>query len=92
MLPAKKLRSDGKGVIVDKTEDICIPATHFGRRRVRWVPEDSHIRLEVRLSAPMVRELSILANSRGASIARVVTDELEHLVGDNTHHGAGEEN
>ena len=56
-------------MIVDKTEDICIPATHFGRRRVRWVPEDSHIRLEVRLPAPMVRELTILANAKGASIA-----------------------
>lgn len=73
-------------------EAICIPAPHFGRRRARWVSEDSYVRLEVRLPAPMVRELTILANSRGASIARVVTDELGHLVGDNAHHGAGEEN
>jgi hypothetical protein len=79
-------------VIVDKTEAICIPATHFGRRRVRWVSEDSHVRLEVRLPAPMVRELTILANARGASIARVVTDELGHLVSDDGKHGAGEEN
>ena len=55
--------------MVDKTEAICIPATHFGRRRVRWVSEDSHVRLEVRLPAPMVRELTILANAKGASIA-----------------------
>lgn len=77
---------------MDKMEAICIPAPHFGRRRARWVSEDSYVRLEVRLPAPMVRELTILANSRGASIARVVTDELGHLVGDNAHHGAGEEN
>lgn len=74
---------------MDKTDAICIPAPHFGRRRARWVSEDSYVRLEVRLPAPMVRELTILANAKGASIARVVTDELEHLVSDDRQHGPG---
>lgn len=71
---------------------VCIPASHFGRRRARWVPEDSYVRLEVRLPAPMVRRLTMLANARGASIARVVTDELDHLVGDEANFGSEEEN
>lgn len=76
----------------DQKAKVRIPASHFGRRRARWVPEDSYIRLEVRLPAPMVRRLTMLANARGASIARVVTDELDHLVGDEANFGSEEEN
>lgn len=76
----------------DQKAKVRIPASHFGRRRARWVPEDSYVRLEVRLPAPMVRRLTMLANARGASIARVVTDELDHLVGDEAKFGPEEDN
>lgn len=44
------------------------------------------------MPAPMVRRLTMLANARGASIARVVTDELDHLVGDEAKFGLEEDN
>ena len=54
-----------------------IPPSGFGPSASRFVDESQRLRLMVRLPAPMVRDLTLAARSRGCSITRVLTDILD---------------
>lgn len=56
---------------------IEIPPSGFGPSASRFVDEGERLRLMVRLPAPMVRDLTLAARSRGCSITRVLTDILD---------------
>ncbi|RIX36126.1 hypothetical protein [Corynebacterium falsenii] len=56
---------------------IEIPPSGFGPSASRSVDEGERLRLMVRLPAPMVRDLTLAARSRGCSITRVLTDILD---------------
>lgn len=58
------------------TEMVRIPAPHFGRAEARVVPADSQVRLELRLPAPLVRQLVLLSIDTGVPVTRLVADRL----------------
>ncbi|MDK8546136.1 hypothetical protein QP903_07380 [Corynebacterium pseudodiphtheriticum] len=50
-----------------------IPSAHFGRKVSRVVPDDTIVRVELRLSAPIVAKLS--AELSGAWVFHVACDD-----------------
>lgn len=59
---------------------IEIPATRHGRSHARHVPADSLLRLEVRVPAPVMQWLAHRANTTGASVASLVSSDLNRLM------------
>lgn len=58
------------------TQMIEIPASSLGRGVARSVPAGSPVRLEVRLPAELVRDLTLESNREGIPIARIVAHRL----------------
>ena len=55
---------------------IEIPPALYGRSEARTVPADERVRVEFRLRASTVRQLTIMSNESGAPVTRI----LERLV------------
>ncbi|QGU00971.1 hypothetical protein CKALI_00350 [Corynebacterium kalinowskii] len=53
-------------------EMIEIPAALYGRGTARVVPVDSTVRLDVKISAPLMRKLMIESNCSGVPLTKIV--------------------
>lgn len=53
---------------------IEIPAAMYGHRPARSVPTEARLRLEVRMPACVIRDLTVRSNQTHIPIARLVTE------------------
>lgn len=57
-------------------ELIEIPAALYGRGARRVVPADSTVRLDVKIPAPLMRELMVESNVTGVPLTKIVGRRL----------------